>query len=184
MTSTTVRSPSGPVRFVRGWWALQPVIIPALALVLAFVVGAVLMLLVGVNPLEAYWALLRGMYGTPTRLAGSVAKSVPFVGSALALAWALRAGLFNIGAQGQLLVGGITAAWVGTWSFMFDLPGIVAVPIVILAGFVGGAAWGWHPGRPAGPHRRPRGDLDDHAEQHRPARHDVGGELQRSGRAA
>ena len=71
---------------------------------------------------------------------------MPFVGSALALAWALRAGLFNIGAQGQLLVAGITAAWVGTWSFMFDLPGIVAVPIVVLAGFVGGAAWGWVPG--------------------------------------
>jgi simple sugar transport system permease protein len=144
--SDAVREPTGLVRLVRGWWSIQPVVIPALALLLSFAVGAVLMLLVGVNPIEAYWALLRGMYGTPTRLAGSVARSVPFVGSALALAWALRAGLFNIGAQGQMLVGGITAAWVGTWSFMFDVPSAVAIPVIVLAGVVGGAAWGWVPG--------------------------------------
>jgi general nucleoside transport system permease protein len=135
-----------PIKVVRGWWDLQPLVIPALALVLSFAVGAVLMLLVGNNPLEAYWALLRGMFGSPTKLAGSLARSVPFVGSALALAFAMRAGLFNIGAQGQLLVGGITAAWVGTWSWMFDVPSIVAVPVIVLAGFVGGAFWGAIPG--------------------------------------
>ncbi|MDH5238494.1 MAG: ABC transporter permease, partial [Acidimicrobiia bacterium] len=57
-----------------------------------------------------------------------------------------RAGLFNIGAEGQLLVGGITAAWVGTWAFMADVPGIVAVPVIILAGAAGGFFWGGIPG--------------------------------------
>ena len=135
-----------PVKVVRGWWDIQPVVIPALALVLSFAVGAVLMLIVGNNPLEAYWALLRGMFGSPTKVAGSLARSVPFVGSALALAFAIRAGLFNIGAQGQLLVGGITAAWVGTWSWMFDVPSIIAVPVIVFAGFLGGAMWGAIPG--------------------------------------
>ncbi len=133
-------------KWVFQWWDLQPVLVPLYALILAFIVGGVLIALIGVNPFEAYWALLRGMFGTPERVAGSVARSVPFIGSALALAFAFRAGLFNIGAEGQLLVGGLVAAWVGTWAFMFDVPGIIAIPIIITAGFVGGAFWGGIPG--------------------------------------
>jgi len=76
----------------------------------------------------------------------SIARSVPFIGSALALAFAFRAGLFNIGAEGQLLVGGLVAAWAGTWSWMLGLPGFLAVPIILIAGAVGGAFWGFIPG--------------------------------------
>jgi len=133
-------------KWVFQWWDLQPVLVPLYALLLAFVVGGVLIALIGVNPFEAYWALLRGMFGSPERIAGSIARSVPFIGSALALAFAFRAGLFNIGAEGQLLVGGLVAAWVGTWAFMYDTPGIIAIPIVITAGFLGGAFWGGIPG--------------------------------------
>lgn len=133
-------------RWVFEWWDLQPILIPLYALLLAFIVGGVLIALIGVNPFEAYWALLRGMFGTPERIAGSIARSVPFIGSALALAFAFRAGLFNIGVEGQLLVGGVVAAWVGTWAFMFDTPAIFAIPIIITAGFLGGAFWSGIPG--------------------------------------
>ena len=167
--------------WIKGWWNLQPVLVPLYALLLSFIVGGVLIALVGVNPFEAYWALLRGLFGTPERIAGSIARSVPFIGSALALAFAFRAGLFNIGAEGQLLIGGVTAAWVGTWAFMYDIPSILAVPIIMLAGFVGGAAVGRHPGRLAGAHGRPRGDHDDHAEQHRRVPDALAGELERPG---
>ena len=135
-----------PRRWVFQMWDLQPVLVPLYALLLAFIVGGVLIALIGVNPFEAYWALLRGMFGSAERIAGSIARSVPFIGSALALAFAFRAGLFNIGAEGQLLIGGVTAAWVGTWAFMYDLPGLLAIPIIIFAGFVGGAFWGGIPG--------------------------------------
>ena len=135
-----------PRKWIFQWWDLQPILIPLYALLLSFFVGGVLIALIGVNPFEAYWALLRGMFGSPERIAGSIARSVPFIGSALALAFAFRAGLFNIGAEGQLLLGGITAAWVGTWAFMSDIPGIIAIPIIIAAGFVGGAFWGGIPG--------------------------------------
>lgn len=134
------------MRHVRTWWDIQPVLVPLLAILLSFVVGGVLIAIVGVNPFDAYWALLRGMFGSGTRVAGSLAKSVPYIGSALALAVAMRAGLFNIGAEGQLLVGGLAAAWAGTWTFMYDVPSIVALPIIVLAGFIGGAAWGSVPG--------------------------------------
>jgi ABC-type uncharacterized transport system permease subunit len=125
---------------------LQPVLVPLYALLLAFMVGGILIALIGVNPFEAYWALFRGMFGSWDRIASSIARSVPFIGSALALAFAFRAGLFNIGAEGQLLVGGVLAAWVGTWSVLAGAPGLVAVPIVVFAGFVGGALWGGIPG--------------------------------------
>ncbi len=125
---------------------LQPVLIPFYAIVLAVMVGGVLMALTGANPFEAYWALLRGMFGSPDRVAGSIARSVPFIGSALAVAFAFRAGLFNIGGEGQLLIGGVTAAWVGTWDVVHRLPGIAAIPVVVLAGMAGGALWAGIPG--------------------------------------
>ncbi len=125
---------------------LQPLLVPIYAILLSFIVGGLLITLVGVNPFEAYWALVRGMFGSGDRIAASIARSVPFIGSALALAFAFRAGLFNIGAEGQLLVGGVMAAWVGTWAFLSDTPGIFAIPIIILAGMVGGFIWGWIPG--------------------------------------
>ena len=148
MNTAEPRSPQRGdlVRIVRGWWDIQPVVVPLLAILLSFIVGGVLIAIVGVNPFDAYWALLRGMFGSGDRVAGSLAKSVPYIGSALALAFAMRAGLFNIGAEGQLLVGGLAAAWAGTWSFMYDVPSIVAVPVIVLAGFAGGAAWGSVPG--------------------------------------
>ena len=135
-----------PRRWIQEMWNLQPVLVPFFAILLSFIVGGVLIAIIGVNPFQAYWALVRGMFGSPDRIAGSIARSVPFVGSALALAFAFRAGLFNIGAEGQLLVGGVTAAWVGTWAFMYDTPGVIAVPIILIAGFVGGALWGGIPG--------------------------------------
>ena len=79
---------------------LQPILVPFYALFLSVIAGGLLMLAAGVNPIDAYWALLRGMFGSADRIAGSVARSVPYVGSALALTFAARAGLFNIGAEG------------------------------------------------------------------------------------
>ncbi|HEY1117922.1 MAG TPA: ABC transporter permease, partial [Acidimicrobiales bacterium] len=60
--------------------------------------------------------------------------------------FAFRAGLFNIGAEGQLLVGATAAAWVGTWSSVRGLPGAAAVPLLLLAGIVAGGVWGGIPG--------------------------------------
>jgi len=127
-------------------WKLQPVLVPLYAILLSFIVGGILIAIVGVNPFEAYWALVRGMFGSWDRTFASIARSVPYIGSALALAFAFKAGLFNIGAEGQLLVGGLTAAWVGTWAWMYDTPGIIAIPVILIAGALGGFMWGFIPG--------------------------------------
>ncbi len=133
-------------RFLTEAWRLQPLYVSLYAILLSLLIGGVLISLIGVNPLTAYWALLRGMVGDGERLAGSLARSVPFIGSALALALPFRAGLFNIGAEGQLLAGGLTAAYVGALSWMSDLPGGIAIPLIIIAGTMGGAVWGGIPG--------------------------------------
>ena len=131
---------------VRQYFDLQPVLVPVAAVFLALLVGSVVILFVGENPIEAYWALLRGMFGSGDRIAGSLGRSTPFIGAALAVAFAFRAGLFNIGVEGQLLVGATAAAWVGTWAVVGDMPGVVAIVLVLLAGIVGGGLYGAVPG--------------------------------------
>jgi len=140
------RSPGRFVQELRQSIELQPILVPLYSILLALVVASVVILIVGGNPLEAYWSLLRGMFGNPDRVAASLARSTPFIGASLAVAFAFRAGLFNIGVEGQLLVGATAAAWVGTFSWLADVPGPIALPIIVLAGAVGGALYGGIPG--------------------------------------
>jgi general nucleoside transport system permease protein len=128
------------------YFELQPVLVPVCAILLALAAGSIVILLVGENPLEAYWALLRGMFGSWDRIAASLGRSTPFIGAALAVAFAFRAGLFNIGVEGQLLVGATAAAWVGTWGFVGDVPAVLAVVIVLAASVIGGGLYGAIPG--------------------------------------
>lgn len=131
---------------LRETFELQSVLVPIYAIILALVVAGVVIVLVGSNPFEAYWALLRGMFGSTDRIAASLGRSTPFIGAALAVAFAFRAGLFNIGAEGQLLVGATAAAWVGTFSWLADVPGPIAIPIILMAGVIGGGLYGGIPG--------------------------------------
>ena len=133
-------------REVHRTWSVQSVLVPLYSVLLALAVASVIILLVGGNPLEAYAALLDGMFGTPDRISASLGRSTPFIGASLAVAFAFRAGLFNIGAEGQLLVGATAAAWVGTFSWIADVPAPLALLLVTLAGVLGGGFWGFIPG--------------------------------------
>ena len=131
---------------VETYFRLAPVTVPLYAILVAVIVGSLVILAAGANPLEAYSALFRGAFGTPDRVAGTLARSTPFVVASLAVAFGFKAGLFNIGAEGQLLMGALFAAWVGTWSGLAGLPSVLAIPVVLVAGFVGGGLWGFIPG--------------------------------------
>src|SRR5688500_534200 len=151
MTTTTSdtepRPPGRPAaEVVRRSFDLQPVLVPICAILLAVVAGGVVILLVGENPFTAYWALLRGMFGSGDRVAASLGRSTPFIGAALAVAFAFRAGLFNIGVEGQLLIGATAAAWVGTFSWVADVPGPIALVLATMAAARGGGLWGGTPG--------------------------------------
>lgn len=125
----------------RAWRAA---VVPVLAVLLALLVGAVILLISGVNPLEAYGALLEGAFGSPIALRRTLEKSTPLIFSGLAVAFAFRGGLFNIGAQGQLLLGAVVAAGVGFG--ISGLPAIIHIPLALLAGAATGALYGAIPG--------------------------------------
>lgn len=148
MSTTTPGADHGQpaVAFLRRYFSVQPVLVPICAILLALVVGGAVILAVGENPIRAYAALAEGMFGSWDRAAGSLGRSTPFIGAALAVAFAFRAGLFNIGVEGQLLVGATAAAWVGTWDTVGGLPGPLAVLAVVVAGTLGGALYGLVPG--------------------------------------
>ena len=125
-----------------GW--LRPTTIPLIAVVLGFVLGAVLMVSTGANPFEAYWAMFDGALGGSDAFGRTLEKATPLVMGGLAVAFAFKAGLFNIGGQGQLLLGASFAAWAG---FTFDMPAVIHVPFALLVGGVAagalGAVVGW-----------------------------------------
>lgn len=87
---------------------------------------------------RSYWAMLVGGVGSRSALSETLTQATPLILAGLAVAFAFRGGLFNIGASGQILMGSIFAAYVG---FAFELPAPVHVAAALLAGFVGGALW-------------------------------------------
>lgn len=109
----------------------------------AFLVGAIVLLATGHSPIDAYAAVLTGAFGDIYGIGQTFAQATPVIFTALAFLFAFKAGLFNIGAEGQLLIGGFTAAVVGI-SFS-GLPIFIHLPLALLAGVAGGAAWGFIP---------------------------------------
>src|SRR5215208_1582778 len=82
----------------------RTLLIPALALVAALILGALIMLAFGDNPIEAYWGLFTGAFGSARGWATTLRKMAPLILSGLSVTVAFKAGLFNIGASGQFLL--------------------------------------------------------------------------------
>lgn len=123
---------------------LQSIAIPILAVFTAIVVGSLILLAYDFNPLDAYRGLLEGAFGDPRGRSRTLLNMVPFIFAGLSVAFAFKGGLFNIGAEGQLFVGSICAAYAG---FAFTgLPTLIHLPLALLAGALGGALWGCIPG--------------------------------------
>ncbi len=120
-------------------WTQGPAI-PIVSVFIALFLGGIFVLLSGNNPLQAYGALLLGAFGSPYDVTETLVIAVPLTLAGLSVAVAFRTGLFNIGAQGQLLVGALAAGWTG--SQFPDLPGVVLLPLTLVSGVLGGAAYG------------------------------------------
>lgn len=113
---------------------------PMGAVVLALLLGAGLMLIAGGNPFSGYRALINGAFGNSLAVGEVLAQATPLVIIGLGLALAFRAGVWNIGAEGQLFVGALTGGAVA-----IELPvksGAVLIAAALIAGIIGGALWG------------------------------------------
>lgn len=117
----------------------QPITSKLLAILCGFIVAAIVMAISGFNPVECFAALFSGIFSKPKYLSNVVIKATPILLTSLSIAFAFKVGLFNIGAEGQYIVGTIAATVVG---ILVDLPVILQVPVVILAGMLAGAIWG------------------------------------------
>jgi simple sugar transport system permease protein len=117
----------------------QTVLIQALAVFTALVLGAVLIRLTGGDPLLAYGGLWEGSFGRLTSLSETLVWATPYIYAGLAVALAFKGGLFNIGAEGQLSVGALAAAWVG--FAVRGVPWPFHLLLAVGAGLLGGAVW-------------------------------------------
>lgn len=117
-----------------------PVVTGLAAVAVTAALGSVLLFLGGFDPIAAGAALVRGSVGsTSVFLSITLVRSVPLILTGLAVALAFRAGVWNIGAEGQLYVGAIAATWVGlSWA---GLPALLLIPLVLGASALAGASW-------------------------------------------
>ncbi|MDI6706044.1 MAG: ABC transporter permease [Bacillota bacterium] len=118
-------------------------LMPLVAGVLGLLAGAVLMAATGNNPFQGYAYLFRGGLMNIERIGNSLATATPLIFTGLSVAFAFKTGLFNIGAAGQMLIGGMCATAVGL-TFMWPKP--LLLTVMIIAAIIGGAAWGIVPG--------------------------------------
>lgn len=122
----------------------RDILVPFFAVILALLAGSIFILIVGENPLQAYRVLFTESFGSVTSIARTLERATPLMFTGMAVAFAFRCGLFNIGAEGQLYLGAFASAWVG---FTFTgLPKIIHLPLAILAGMLVGALWASIPG--------------------------------------
>jgi ABC-type uncharacterized transport system permease subunit len=143
--------------------AARQLVVPILAVVSALILGAVVIVLsdpdfvakIGTDPgaafgagfgsvLAAYGGLWKGSVGSVDAVSETFLRATPLILAGLAVALGFRAGLFNIGAEGQIYIGGMFATIVGI-SFQ-GMPTVIHLPLAVAAGFVGGALWAFIPG--------------------------------------
>jgi len=140
---------------------LRELLFPLIAVVAAFVVGGILILLIGDNPIQAYRLLFGSAFSWPVGIGYTLFYATPLIFTGLAVMVAFRCGLLNIGAEGQLYVGAFATAWVGikfggvlitnadgtvAISSYANLPALVLIPLCILAAIIAGGLWGAIPG--------------------------------------
>ncbi len=113
------------------------------AVFLGLVAGAILILIIGENPFAAFTYLYRGALMNVRRAGTMIAISTTLMLVGLSIAFAFKTGLFNIGASGQILVGGLVGT---TIAFNTNLPHVPTMLLIILSGFIAGALWGLIPG--------------------------------------
>ena len=110
-----------------------------MSVLLGLLVGAVILLVIGVNPLEAYKVMILGAFGKPKYLSWTIVEAVPIILTGVAVAFAFRTGIFNIGAEGQFIMGSLGAVIVGV---VVKLPPVLHGIVALVAGIIVGAIWG------------------------------------------
>lgn len=117
--------------------------IPVFSILSAIVVGGIIISAMGNDPILAYQALLKGAFGNTRAILTTISRSVILMFTGLAVAFAFKSRAFNIGAEGQMLVGALVAGLAGV--YLTGLPAIIHLPLVLLLSVIAGAVWAFFP---------------------------------------
>jgi ABC-type uncharacterized transport system permease subunit len=120
-----------------------PIISPLIAIISALLVGAILILIAGANPITAYTALGQESLSTYFGFGNTLTKMTPLLFTSLGVLIALKAGQYNIGGEGQIYLGALGSTLIGLY---LHLPAFIHIPLALLAGFIFGGIWGFIPG--------------------------------------
>ena len=113
------------------------------AILFAFLAGALILYVTGYSPVDAYTAMTLGAFGDIFGIGQTLMQATPIIFTSLAFLVSFKAGLFNIGAEGQFLMGAIAAAFTGI--YLEGLPWVIHVPLVLIASMIAGGVWGLIP---------------------------------------
>lgn len=119
------------------------ILVPLISIFLGLIAGAIIMLVYGYNPITSYIALWKGAFGDVYFIGETLRQVTPYILTGLAVAFAFRAGLFNIGAEGQVIAGWLAAVWIGT---TIEAPAYVHIPLALLAAALAGGLLAFVPG--------------------------------------
>jgi simple sugar transport system permease protein len=111
-----------------------------LALLGSFIIGGILIVISNESPLLAYAKILESSFGSYLAIASTLARAMPIIGAGIAAGWAFKAGLFNLGGEGQLVFGGLVAIIVALYV---PLPGFLVLLLAIVAAMLAGGLWSW-----------------------------------------
>ena len=140
---------------------LREILFPLIAVIAAFIVGGIVVLLIGDNPIQTYKLLLGSAFSWPDGIGYTLFNATPLIFTGLAVAVAFRCGLLNIGAEGQLYVAAFATAWVGIKlggvvikspagdivnSPIANFPAWILLPLCCIVAIAAGAIWGGIPG--------------------------------------
>lgn len=123
---------------------LMKILAPIVAILMAFAVGAVLIYWAGADPLEGYKSFFYGAFGSIHNISETIVKATPLLVVSLAICVAFRCKVWNIGAEGQLIMGAIIATLIGIG--LTGIPAALLILFIFAASFFGGALWGAIPG--------------------------------------
>jgi len=124
--------------------AIFDALLPVIATLAALLFGTIMLIILDVNPIVAYQALLNGAFGSTNAIAETLVKATPLLLVGLGICIAYRGNVINIGGEGQMIVGAITATWVGLQ--FTELPGWLMILIAMIVGAISGSIWGGIPG--------------------------------------
>jgi len=117
-------------------------IIPFLSIILGFLIGAIILIISGFSPIQAYGKLIEGSFGDIRRVGNTLLNMTTLILTGLSIAFAFRTGLFNIGASGQMLMGGFIGTYIG---IVYELPRIIHLPLAVLCATIAGGVWAFLP---------------------------------------